>query len=86
MLATTIRNGAHAVALRFPLTGSRRFTSSAAKDKYKIIIAGGGSAGLSVANQIYDRFKAAGKRLSRSDIAIIDAAEYHYYQPGWQVV
>jgi NADH dehydrogenase FAD-containing subunit len=35
------------------------------------------------ANQIYNRFKAAGKALNAGDIAIIDPAEYHYYQPGW---
>ena len=39
-----------------------------------------GSAGLSVANQIYYRFKSAGKALNEDDIAIVDAAEYHYYQ------
>jgi eukaryotic sulfide quinone oxidoreductase len=33
-----------------------------------------------VANQIHDRFKAAGKPLNESDIAILDAAEYHHYQ------
>ena len=39
-----------------------------------------GSAGLNVANQIYDRFQSAGKALNEGDIAIVDAAEYHYYQ------
>ena len=39
-----------------------------------------GSGGLSVAQQLYDRFGAAGKPLKAGDIAIVDAAEYHYYQ------
>ena len=39
-----------------------------------------GSGGLTVANQIYNRFKSAGKALNPGDIAIVDAAEYHYYQ------
>lgn len=39
-----------------------------------------GSAGLSVAHQISDRFEAAGKFLGKDDIAIVDAAEYHNYQ------
>lgn len=39
-----------------------------------------GSGGLTVANQIYKRFKAAGKPLNEGDIAIVDAAENHYYQ------
>jgi hypothetical protein len=39
-----------------------------------------GSGGLSVAQQLYDRFGAAGKPLKAGDIAIVDAAEYHHYQ------
>jgi hypothetical protein len=39
-----------------------------------------GSGGLSVSQQLYNRFDAAGKRLKAGDIAILDAAEYHNYQ------
>ncbi|KAI0256917.1 FAD/NAD-P-binding domain-containing protein [Lactifluus subvellereus] len=39
-----------------------------------------GSGGLSVAQQLYNRFETAGKRLKAGDIAILDAAEYHHYQ------
>jgi sulfide:quinone oxidoreductase len=35
---------------------------------------------LAVASQIYNRFKAAGKALNDGDVAIVDAAKYHYYQ------
>lgn len=42
------------------------------------IIAGAG--GLTVANQVYNRFKEAGKALNDGDIAILDAADYHHYQ------
>ena len=45
-----------------------------------------GSGGLNVANQIYNRFKSAGKALNPGDIAILDAAEYHYYQVRDDVV
>jgi len=45
-----------------------------------------GTGGLAAANQIYNRFKAAGKALNAGDIAIIDPAEHHYYQPGWTLV
>jgi sulfide:quinone oxidoreductase len=61
-------------------------STSDIKDKYKIIVVGGGSGGLSVAHQISDRFKKAGQPLNKDDIAIVDAAEYHYYQPGWTLV
>jgi sulfide:quinone oxidoreductase len=46
---------------------------------YEVVIVGGGAAGISVASSI----------LSRSpdvNIAIIDPAETHYYQPGWTLV
>lgn len=64
-------------------------TSSSAlpdKDRFKILVVGGGSAGLTVANQIYNRFKAAGKSLSSGDVAIVDPSDDHYYQPGWTLV
>ncbi|CDO68349.1 hypothetical protein BN946_scf184799.g76 [Trametes cinnabarina] len=65
----------------------RRWASTAAdKDKFKVVVVGAGSGGLTVANQIYNRFKSAGKALNPGDIAILDAAEYHYYQPGWTLV
>jgi sulfide:quinone oxidoreductase len=59
---------------------------SSTRGKYKVLIVGGGSGGLTVANQIYNRFKAAGTPLNSGDVAIVDAAEYHYYQPGWTLV
>ncbi|KAH8829180.1 FAD/NAD(P)-binding domain-containing protein [Flagelloscypha sp. PMI_526] len=65
----------------------RKYASLASdKSKYKVVVVGGGSAGLSVANQIYNRFKAAGKPLNQHDIAILDANDWHFYQPGWTLV
>ncbi|KAF9030751.1 hypothetical protein BJ165DRAFT_1519385 [Panaeolus papilionaceus] len=54
--------------------------------KYKVLIVGAGSGGLSVAQQIFNRFKDAGKPLNQGDIAIIDGSQNHYYQPGWTLV
>lgn len=69
------------------LSSGLRFASSAAeKDKYKVVVVGGGAGGLTVAHQIYDRFKAAGKPLNEGDVVIVDGADYHYYQPGWTLV
>ncbi|KAK0197149.1 sulfide-quinone oxidoreductase [Armillaria mellea] len=59
---------------------SRLSSTSASGDKYKVVVVGAGSAGLSVANQVYNRFKSAGKPLNSGDVAIIDSAEFHYYQ------
>ncbi|KAI0695909.1 FAD/NAD-P-binding domain-containing protein [Cytidiella melzeri] len=68
-------------------TSTSRWASfSASKEKYKVLVIGAGSGGLNVANQIRDRFKSAGKALASDDIAILDAADYHYYQPGWTLV
>lgn len=61
-------------------------TEAPTKDRFKIVVLGGGSGGLSVAQQLYNRFKDAGKPLHAGDIAIVDAAEYHNYQPGWTLV
>ncbi|KAH7930814.1 sulfide-quinone oxidoreductase [Leucogyrophana mollusca] len=63
-----------------------RYASTESKNQFKVVIVGGGSGGLTIANQIYDRFKAAGKPLNAGDITVLDAAEYHYYQPGWTLV
>ncbi|EJU05743.1 sulfide-quinone oxidoreductase [Dacryopinax primogenitus] len=56
------------------------------KPHHKILVVGGGSGGLSVANQVYNRFKEEGKALGDGDVAIVDAAEWHSYQPGWTLV
>ncbi|MGZ8556979.1 MAG: NAD(P)/FAD-dependent oxidoreductase [Chitinophagaceae bacterium] len=45
----------------------------------KIIIIGGGNAGLSVASQLLHKDKSL-------DISIIDPSEKHYYQPAWTLV
>ncbi|KAJ7109335.1 hypothetical protein C8R44DRAFT_884386 [Mycena epipterygia] len=66
--------------------GARLASSASDAGKFKVVVVGGGSGGLSVANQIYDRFKAAGKPLKAGDVAIIDPADMHYYQPGWTLV
>jgi len=72
----------------FPLRQvlNRRFASTDAPNKVKILVVGGGTGGLTVANQIYNKFKREGKGLADGDIAILDNAHYHYYQPGWTLV
>jgi len=46
---------------------------------YEIVIIGGGAAGLAVAASLKSR-------KSSLDIAVIDPADIHYYQPGWTMV
>lgn len=47
--------------------------------KHQIVIIGGGSAGITTAAQLL-------RKNSELDIAIIEPAEWHYYQPAWTLV
>ncbi len=46
---------------------------------HKILIIGGGTAGITVAARL-------ARKISASDIAIIEPSEKHYYQPMWTLV
>lgn len=46
---------------------------------FKIVIVGGGAAGIAVAASLR-------ARLAETEIALIDPADIHYYQPGWTMV
>ncbi|KAL4789358.1 hypothetical protein BDV19DRAFT_374290 [Aspergillus venezuelensis] len=48
---------------------------------HKIVVIGGGTAGLSISHQLL-----RSKRFTQDDIAIIDPATWHHYQPGWTLV
>jgi sulfide:quinone oxidoreductase len=50
-----------------------------ADSTHKVVIVGAGAAGISVASSLLARDPAL-------DIAIIDPADVHYYQPGWTLV
>ena len=49
------------------------------KTHHQILIVGGGNAGISIAAQLL-------RKDSSLDIAIIDGAKKHYYQPAWTLV
>ncbi len=49
------------------------------KNHYQIIIVGGGNAGISIASQLL-------RQDASLDIAILDGAKKHYYQPAWTLV
>ncbi|MGJ8564608.1 MAG: TIGR01244 family sulfur transferase [Alphaproteobacteria bacterium] len=52
---------------------------NAGKQSHQIVIIGGGSAGIAAAASLL-------RRSPKLDIAIIDPAEEHFYQPGWTMV
>jgi len=53
--------------------------SSQADASHDVVIVGGGSAGIAVASSLL-------ARSPQLDIAIIDPADAHFYQPGWTMV
>ena len=54
-------------------------STTAFPSKARIVIIGGGTAGIMTATQLL-------KKNASLDIAIIDPAETHYYQPAWTLV
>ena len=56
-----------------------RTPGEAVDGKFDIVIVGAGSAGIAVASSLL-------ARASNLEIAIIDPADIHYYQPGWTLV
>ncbi|WP_428686997.1 TIGR01244 family sulfur transferase [Roseibium sp.] len=59
--------------------GGRTPTETAEDARFDVVIVGGGAAGISVASSLL-------ARKSDLEIAIIDPADVHYYQPGWTMV
>ncbi|EOO00677.1 putative sulfide-quinone oxidoreductase protein [Phaeoacremonium minimum UCRPA7] len=56
-------------------------SASLASTHHRIVIVGGGTAGVTVAAQL-----SRSKQLEKPDIAILDPAATHHYQPGWTLV
>jgi NADPH-dependent 2,4-dienoyl-CoA reductase/sulfur reductase-like enzyme len=64
------------------ISSSRTFASvSSASRNHKIVVVGGGSAGLAISHQLLRTGK-----FTQDDIAIVDPSAYHDYQPGWTLV
>ncbi len=61
------------------VNGGRTPTETVEDARFDVVIVGGGAAGISVAASLRTR-------QPDLDIAIIDPADVHYYQPGWTMV
>ncbi|KAH7010172.1 hypothetical protein EDB80DRAFT_714578 [Ilyonectria destructans] len=48
---------------------------------HKVVVIGGGTAGLAISHQLLRSGK-----FTQDDIAVVDPAEWHHYQPGWTLV
>ncbi|TIA88306.1 hypothetical protein E3P99_02689 [Wallemia hederae] len=64
----------------------RGLATPANNNHHKILIVGGGTAGVTAAAQIQNKFRDENKSLGAGDIAIVDAAKEHHYQPGWTLI
>ncbi|KAL4401361.1 sulfide:quinone oxidoreductase [Malassezia pachydermatis] len=57
-------------------------TSAAINDAaHKVVVIGGGSAGLSVSHQLLNTGK-----FKEDEIAVVEPSQWHNYQPGWSLV
>ncbi|KAH7408601.1 sulfide-quinone oxidoreductase-like protein [Phaeosphaeria sp. MPI-PUGE-AT-0046c] len=54
---------------------------SSAACSHKIVVIGGGSAGIALSHQLLRK-----GNFTQDDIAIVDPAQWHHYQPGWTLV
>ncbi|UNI19364.1 Eukaryotic sulfide quinone oxidoreductase [Purpureocillium takamizusanense] len=52
-----------------------------ASRSHRVVVVGGGSAGLAISHQLL-----RSGRFAQGDIAVVDPAEWHHYQPGWTLV
>jgi sulfide:quinone oxidoreductase len=79
ILALTRTAGYDMTALMRRIANGGKTPTDVAERRYDIVIVGGGSAGIAVASSLKSR-------AADLDIAIIDPADIHYYQPGWTMV
>jgi sulfide:quinone oxidoreductase len=88
-----MRNGTriHAFTRQFvvptlPVTSARHLSTSttpvtSATRDHKVVVVGGGTAGLTISHQLL-----RSGRFAQDEIAVIDPATWHHYQPGWTLV
>ncbi|MDA4846870.1 bifunctional protein tyrosine phosphatase family protein/NAD(P)/FAD-dependent oxidoreductase [Hoeflea poritis] len=79
ILETTRKAGYDMSGVVRRIANGGRTPTDTADASHDIVIVGGGAAGIAVASSLHARD-------SDLDIAIIDPADIHYYQPGWTMV
>ncbi|KAM5373926.1 hypothetical protein ACJZ2D_006755 [Fusarium nematophilum] len=88
MLRSRVISAARNARRSIAIAESRRGLATAAASapvssgrNHKVVVIGGGSAGLSISHQLLRSGK-----FSQDDIAVVDPASAHHYQPGWTLV
>ncbi|HDV6320018.1 TPA: TIGR01244 family phosphatase [Burkholderia multivorans] len=79
IVATAAAAGYDLAALAPRLAGGSADATHAPDARHEIVIVGAGAAGIAVASSLLARERAL-------DIAIVDPADVHYYQPGWTMI
>jgi sulfide:quinone oxidoreductase len=79
ILAATKRAGYDMSGVVRRIANGGRTPTDRADASYDIVIVGGGAAGIAVASSLI-------ARRAGLEIAIVDPADVHYYQPGWTMV
>ncbi|WP_439154166.1 TIGR01244 family sulfur transferase [Yoonia sp.] len=79
ILATTKAAGYDMAGVVRRIANGGKTPTDQADATYEVVIVGGGAAGIAVASSLHARKPGL-------EIAIIDPADVHYYQPGWTMV
>ncbi|MBU9334657.1 bifunctional protein tyrosine phosphatase family protein/NAD(P)/FAD-dependent oxidoreductase [Burkholderia multivorans] len=79
IVATAAAAGYDLAALAPRLAGGTADATCEPDARHEIVIVGAGAAGIAVASSLLARERTL-------DIAIVDPADVHYYQPGWTMV
>lgn len=84
-LINTMFRSQLAAAARAVRAPSRAFATAVpvnpAARSHKVVVIGGGTAGLAISHQLL-----RSGRFVQDDIAVVDPAIWHHYQPGWTLV
>ncbi|KAL4753969.1 hypothetical protein BDW72DRAFT_209298 [Aspergillus terricola var. indicus] len=64
-----------------PLLSPSSTPANFAAHSHRVVVVGAGTAGLTISHQLL-----RSKRFSQDEIAVVDPAAWHHYQPGWTLV
>ena len=81
MLHARTASAVSTASRRMGVSGLRHFAAAAAARQHRVVVIGGGSAGINISHQLLRT-----GRFAQDDVAVVDPAQWHHYQPGWTLV